>query len=226
MKHVVAQVPPLRTATGRPASPLVRWRLLEALYIYALVRLLFLFATTAILLDEHQQKQHWSPCSELILVLSIPTLSAGRICCSGVTAVQWGMGHRCARRHRPAVWQCAIPGVRAHWKSSCMVCSSSRSHESTSVKAALAQFRVDSQVHWQGCAVLRVHLDELLTLYTSPAQCADSDSAARDWCRGGAGGGHAGVRARGPGCRRPQGDQLNIKPSILCPSDKCDELTV
>jgi hypothetical protein len=32
------QVPPLRTATGRPASPLVRWRLLEALYAYALVR--------------------------------------------------------------------------------------------------------------------------------------------------------------------------------------------
>jgi hypothetical protein len=32
-----AQVPPLRTATGRPASPLVRWRLLEALYAYALV---------------------------------------------------------------------------------------------------------------------------------------------------------------------------------------------
>lgn len=33
------QVPPLRTATGRPASPLVRWRLLEALYAYALVGL-------------------------------------------------------------------------------------------------------------------------------------------------------------------------------------------
>ena len=33
------QVPPLRTAAGRPASPLVRWRLLEALYAYALVRL-------------------------------------------------------------------------------------------------------------------------------------------------------------------------------------------